>query len=70
MSEANAIANVPEEAVEDGSPREAQTVHRIRANSSIMQLKKILGKRDTPQPTQHMSRLVELKLFSGQLGEY
>lgn len=24
--------------------KEAQTVHRIRANSSIMQLKKVLGK--------------------------
>lgn len=39
----------PEEAVEDvvedrEPPKEAQTVHRIRANSTIMQLKKILGK--------------------------
>lgn len=25
-------------------PKEAQTIHHIRANSSIMQLKKILGK--------------------------
>lgn len=28
--------------------RQAQTVHRIRANSSIMQLKKILGECMTP----------------------
>jgi pyruvate carboxylase len=35
---------VVEEAVEEGdAPKEAQSVHRIRANSSIMQLKKILG---------------------------
>ena len=26
-------------------PKEAQTVHHIRANSSIMQVKKILGKK-------------------------
>lgn len=36
-----------EEAVSEGedgdAPKEAQTVHRIRANSTIMQLKKILG---------------------------
>lgn len=33
-----------EEAIEDGEmPKEAQTVHRIRANSTIMQLNKILG---------------------------
>lgn len=29
---------------ENGEPTEPQTVHHIRANSSIMQLKKILGK--------------------------
>ena len=28
---------------EDDVPKEAQTVHRIRANSTIMQLNKILG---------------------------
>jgi hypothetical protein len=33
-----------EEVFEDGEePKEAQTVHRIRANSTIMQLNKILG---------------------------
>lgn len=34
-----------EEVFEDEeAPQEAQSMHRIRANSSIMQLKKILGK--------------------------
>lgn len=34
-----------EEVFEEGdAPKEAQTVHRIRANSTIMQLNKILGK--------------------------
>jgi hypothetical protein len=33
-----------EEAIEDGdAPKEAKTVHRIRANSTIMQVNKILG---------------------------
>jgi pyruvate carboxylase len=33
-----------EDVFEDGEvPKEAQTVHRIRANSTIMQLNKILG---------------------------
>ena len=33
-----------EEVFEEGeAPKEAQSMHRIRANSSIMQLKKILG---------------------------
>lgn len=33
-----------EEVFEEGDvPKEAQTVHRIRANSTIMQLNKILG---------------------------
>jgi pyruvate carboxylase len=32
-----------EEVFEEGEPQEAQTIHRIRANSTIMQLKKILG---------------------------
>lgn len=35
---------VPEEVFEEGeAPKEAQTIHRIRANSTIMQLSKILG---------------------------
>ena len=34
-----------DEVFEEGdAPKEAQTVHRIRANSTIMQLNKILGK--------------------------
>jgi pyruvate carboxylase len=38
-------ADTFEEAVSDGeAPKEAQSISRIRANSSIMQLKKILGK--------------------------
>lgn len=38
-------ADTIEEAVSDGeAPKEAQSISRIRANSSIMQLKKILGK--------------------------
>ena len=32
------------EVFEEGEAHQGQTVHRIRANSSIMQLKKILGK--------------------------
>ena len=33
-----------EEVFEEGDvPKEAQTIHRIRANSTIMQLNKILG---------------------------
>ena len=32
-----------EDVFEEGEPQEAQTIHRIRANSTIMQLKKILG---------------------------
>lgn len=36
-----AYSEVFEEGLDE---RQAQTVHRIRANSSIMQLKKILGK--------------------------
>jgi pyruvate carboxylase len=31
------------EVFEAGDAKQAQTVHRIRANSSIMQLKKLLG---------------------------
>lgn len=31
------------EVFEQGDSKQAQTVHRIRANSSIMQLKKLLG---------------------------
>ena len=37
-------AEVFEDVFEEGEPQEAQTIHRIRANSTIMQLKKILGK--------------------------
>lgn len=37
-------ADTYEEVFEDEeAPKEAQSMHRIRANSSIMQLKKILG---------------------------
>lgn len=32
-----------EEAIEDGPPKEAKTIHRMRANSTIMQINKILG---------------------------
>lgn len=43
MAAGNA-ANKYEEVFEEGDvPKEAQTVHRIRANSTIMQLNKILG---------------------------
>lgn len=47
MSDGKPVEIVEEaiEDIEDGEPpKEAQTVHRIRANSTIMQLKKILGK--------------------------
>lgn len=32
-----------EEVFEDGPPKEAKTIHRMRANSTIMQINKILG---------------------------
>lgn len=36
--------DVPVDVFEEGdAPKEAQSIHRIRANSSIMQLNKILG---------------------------
>lgn len=43
LKAAGAEAAVEEDVFEEGmAPKEAQTVHHIRANSSIMQLKKIL----------------------------
>lgn len=37
-----------EDVFEEGeAPKQAQTIHRIRANSTIMQLSKILGKSTT-----------------------
>lgn len=43
LKAAGAQAAVEEDVFEEGmAPKEAQTVHHIRANSSIMQLKKIL----------------------------
>jgi pyruvate carboxylase len=37
------VSNYDEDVFEEGdAPKEAQTVHRIRANSTIMQLNKIL----------------------------
>ena len=43
MAAENVVSNY-EEVFEDGDvPKEARTVHRIRANSTIMQLNKILG---------------------------
>ena len=46
MSDEHGPNGVYSEVFEEGGidARQAQTVHRIRANSSIMQLKKILGK--------------------------
>lgn len=44
------------EVFEEGSDlKHPQTVHRIRANSSIMQLKKILGERLKPQPLSQLT---------------
>jgi len=40
---ADKVTPVFEDVFEEGEPQEAQTIHRIRANSTIMQLKKILG---------------------------
>lgn len=37
---------------EDDDVKEAQTVHHIRANSSIMQVKKILGESSSLSPPQ------------------
>lgn len=37
------FTDVFEDEDDAGEPREAPTIHHIRANSSIMQLKKILG---------------------------
>jgi hypothetical protein len=49
------------EVFEEGlDARQAQTVHRIRANSSIMQLKKILGERK-------LQRLIEPPPKLGQM---
>jgi pyruvate carboxylase len=43
MAAENVVSNY-EEVFEDGDvPKEARTVHRIRANSTIMQMNKILG---------------------------
>ncbi len=42
MAETQA-AEAFEDVFEEGPPKEEQTIHRIRANSTIMQLKKILG---------------------------
>lgn len=38
-----------ESAIDDAeeAPKEAHTVHRIRANSTIMHLKKLLGEKET-----------------------
>lgn len=44
------------EVFEEGEVR-AQTVHRIRANSSIMQLKKILGESMLHENTQSRSMM-------------
>lgn len=45
MTESTENGGVYSEVFEEGSvdTRQSQSVHRIRANSSIMQLKKILG---------------------------
>jgi pyruvate carboxylase len=47
MSGTQEYSEVFEEGMDE---REEQTVHRIRANSSIMQLKKLLGKRIPLRP--------------------
>lgn len=36
------MADNHEEVFEEGEPKEARTVHRMRANSTIMQVNKIL----------------------------
>lgn len=43
MAAKNVVSNYEEAVEEGGAPKEARTVHRIRANSTIMQLNKILG---------------------------
>jgi len=44
MSTIDTASDKYEEVFEEGeTPKRAQTVHRIRANSTIMQLNKILG---------------------------
>lgn len=42
MAAENPVDNYEEVFEEEDTPKEAQTIHRIRANSTIMQLKKIL----------------------------
>lgn len=43
---------VVEEVFEEGeAPKQAQSIHRIRANSTIMQLSKILGESTTSAPS-------------------
>lgn len=44
-------------------PKEKQTIHHIRANSSIMQLKKILGEFSSASA---VSRRRQLALLSGE----
>lgn len=44
MAAATSNDRAVEEVFEEGeAPKQAQTIHRIRANSTIMQLSKILG---------------------------
>jgi pyruvate carboxylase len=43
MAADKAVSNYEEVFEEEDAPKEAQTVHRIRANSTIMHLNKILG---------------------------
>ncbi len=47
-----------EEVFEEGDvPKEAQTIHRIRANSTIMQLNKILGEPSSREALGELRRL-------------
>jgi hypothetical protein len=43
MAEDKPVDTFEEVFEDEEAPKEAQSMHRIRANSSIMQLKKILG---------------------------
>jgi hypothetical protein len=58
MAEAKPAENKYEEVFdEDGDvPKEAPTIHRIRANSTIMQLSKILGESKPLVELCHSSR--------------
>ncbi|KAK4132358.1 pyruvate carboxylase [Trichocladium antarcticum] len=65
MAAKNVVSNYEEAVEEGGAPKEARTVHRIRANSTIMQLNKILvANRGEIRKTAHELSLHTIAVFS------